>query len=130
VAQALVDTGELGGYGKPWTVGVQHPREPEAYVDLAKLDGRCMATSGDYATSFSPDRAANHIFDPRTGRSPRHFSSVTVVAPTGMAADALSTAIFVVGLERGLELARASGAEALFVLKDGRAMATRGFPHA
>ena len=62
VSHALVDAGEIGTLGersprRPWTVGIQHPRRPEAYVSLAKLAGRCLATSGDYATSFSDDRS-------------------------------------------------------------------------
>jgi thiamine biosynthesis lipoprotein len=134
VRHALIDTGELLGLGRkeggePWRVGIQHPRQDEAYLALLDLDGRSLATSGDYATAFSADRSLNHIFDPATGRSPPHFSSVTVAAPSGMEADALSTAIFVLGPERGLDLVRRSpGTDALLVLKDGRTLSTPGFP--
>jgi len=139
IEHALVDTGEIGTIGTKeqdgsqedgaWTVGIQHPRREDAYLTLAKLDGRCLATSGDYATKFSPDRRDNHLFDPSTGRSPSAFSSVSVAAPTAMQADALSTALFVLGPERGLELVRSTPkADALFVLKDGRTLATEGFP--
>ncbi len=136
VVHALLNTGEIGTLGaKPdgqaWRVGIQHPREPDAYLALADLDGRCLSTSGDYATTFSDDFRHNHIFDPRTGNSPDVFSSVTVVAPTGLAADALSTAVFVLGVDRGLELIQQRpGADALLVMKDGRTIATRGFPEA
>jgi FAD:protein FMN transferase len=134
VQNALVNAGELGALGhkqggESWTAGIQHPRRSDAYVSLAKLDGRCMATSGDYETAFTPDRAYNHIFDPATGRSPQTFSSVTVVAPSGLDADALSTAIFVLGVAKGLRLIQQSpGADALFVLKDERVLSTGGFP--
>lgn len=134
VRHALVDTGEIGALGRredgaPWTVGIQHPREADAYAALAGLDGRFMATSGDYATRFSEDFRHNHIVDPRTGLSPVEFSSVTVLARTGMEADALSTAIFVLGLEKGLDLVRATpGADALFIRKDGSMAATDRFP--
>ena len=134
VARALVDVGELAPVGRksatePWTCGIQHPREPDAYVSLARLDGRCLATSGDYATTFSADRRHHHIFDPATGYSPPEFSSVSVVAPTATEADALSTAVFVLGLEKGAELVRASrDADALFVRKDGSVVMTDGFP--
>ena len=136
IEHAMVNTGELGALGRredgmPWNVAIQHPRRADAYVALAKLDGRYMATSGDYETSFTDDHAYNHIFDPATGKSPVTFSSVTVVAETGMAADALSTAIFVLGYEKGLKLlGNTKGAEGLFVLKDGRVVATAGFPQA
>ncbi|HUU14381.1 MAG TPA: FAD:protein FMN transferase [Terriglobia bacterium] len=134
VRHALVDTGEIGALGRRrdgelWTVGIRHPRHQEAYISRAGLDGRCVATSGDYATTFSPDRVHNHIFDPRTGCSPNVFQSVTVLARSGLEADALSTAVFVAGFERGIKLIEASpGAEALFVLKSGETRATSGFP--
>lgn len=134
IEHALVNAGEIGPLGQrpdgdAWTVGVQHPRQAEAYIALTKLDGRALATSGDYATSFTRDRACNHIFDPRTGRSPEEFASVSVVAKTAMEADALSTAVFVAGVERGLQLIEAApGADAFFVLKSGRTLTTRGFP--
>lgn len=134
IEDALVNTGEIGTLGtkadaEPWTVGIQHPRQADAFLSLAKLSGRSLATSGDYATSFSPDHRHHHIFNPRTGRSPEEFSSVSIVAATGLEADALSTAVFVLGLERGLELIhRTPAADALFVLKDGRTQHTAGFP--
>lgn len=134
VRHALVDTGEIGAMGRrrdgeSWTVGIRHPRQQDAFVSRAPLDGRCVATSGDYGTTFSPDGVHNHIFDPRTGRSPRAFQSVTVLAKTGLEADALSTAVFVAGLERGIELVESTaGADALFVLKNGKSLTTSGFP--
>jgi thiamine biosynthesis lipoprotein len=74
IEHALVNSGEVGCLGrKPdgddWTVGVQHPRVADAYVSLAKLDGRSLATSGDYETKFTGDFSKNHIFDPRTERT-------------------------------------------------------------
>ena len=134
VRHALVNTGEFGSLGRkadgtPWTVGIQHPRNRDAYVALAALEDRFLSTSGDYATTFSEDFRHNHIFDPRTGLSPTEFSSVTVLARTGMEADALTKVLFVGGLGRGLDLVRAvPGADALCVLKDGRTMLTDGFP--
>ncbi len=134
IEHALVDAGELGSIGRrddggPWTAGVQHPRRADAWVALARLDGRCVATSGDYETAFTEDRSAHHIVDPRTGRSPHELASVTVVAPTGLDADGLSTAVFVLGAEDGLSLIEATpGADALIVTKEGEVLATRSFP--
>lgn len=128
VEHALVNAGELGGLGHkedgtPWTVGIQHPRREDAWIELTRLaDGRRLATSGDY-------RPQQHIFDPKTGRAPEAFSSVSIIARTGLEADGLSTAVFVAGLERGAELvARTPGADAFFVLKNGRTLVTPGFP--
>jgi len=134
IEHALVNTGEIASLGRKakgqaWTVGIQHPREKDAYLGLAKLAGRCMSTSGDYETVFTEDKAYNHIFEPWSGRSPQAFSSVTVVAATATEADALSTAIFVLGVDKGMELARATqAADVLLVMKDGRTVATEGFP--
>lgn len=134
VTHALVNTGELASLGarpdgQPWAVGVQHPRHDDAYLAVAKLRGRCLATSGDYATDFSADRGEHHIFDPATGHSPQALCSVSVAAATATAADALSTAVMVLGPERGLALVRRTpAADALLVLKDGRTLATDGFP--
>ena len=133
-AHALIDTGEmsaLGGKpdGAPWRVGIQHPRQPDAFISLAKLQDRCLATSGDYETQFSDDFVNNHLFDPHTGRSPTELASVSIAAPTAMAADALSTAVFVLGVERGMELVRnLPDTDALLVLKNGRIVSTEGFP--
>jgi thiamine biosynthesis lipoprotein len=124
VRQALADTGEIAGDGRPWRVGIQHPRRPDAYVALAALRDRVMATSGDYATTD-----VRHIVDPATRRAPEAFSSVTIVAPTGLEADALSTAVFVLGPERGMDLVRSrEGVDALLVLKDGATLRTPRFP--
>lgn len=134
IQHALVNTGEIGPLGNkeggaPWKTGIQHPRQPDAFSAVIALDGRCLSTSGDYATAFSPDFVNNHIFDPATGRSPGVFSSVTVLAPSCTEADALSTAIFVAGLEGGMKLVESMPrTDAFLIRKDGTTLATKGFP--
>ncbi len=134
VDHALIDTGEFGSLGhgadrNGWNVGIQHPRQEDHLVAVASLAGRCLATSGDYATRFDSKFASHHLLDPRTGRSASELSSVSIIGDTGMAADALSTAAFVLGLERGAALVSATpGAEALFVTKTGRRWTSPGFP--
>lgn len=133
---ALIDTGEIGSLGvkapgDAWTMGIQDPRERDAFVAVADLDGRALATSGDYETAFSADFAKNHIFDPRTAASPGELASVSIVAPTGLQADALSTAAMVLGQARTLQLvARLPNVDALFVDKRGNVVRTAGFPQA
>ncbi len=134
IEHALIDCGEIGPLGSniqgnPWTVGIQHPRQSEAFSALAQSDGRAIATSGDYATTFSPDFQHNHLFDPHTGHSPEELASVTVAAPTATDADALSTAISVMGLDEGLALIQTlKQCDALLVTKSGRTLMTEGFP--
>lgn len=136
IRHALINAGELAAMGSkdgggPWTAGIQHPRREQAYLALARLQDRCLSTSGDYATRFTSDHAHHHLLDPRTGRSPQEFASVSVAAPTAMGADALSTAVFVLGPEKGLQLVRSTpGADALVAFKNGRTLATAGFPTA
>jgi len=134
VRHALVDAGEFHGMGrKPdgdaWRVGVQHPRRPDAWAALAALEDRFLATSGDYATPFSDDFKSHHIFDPSTGRSPEELASATILAPSGLEADALSTAVFVLGGRKGLALAASRpGVDALLIRKDGTELRTPNFP--
>jgi thiamine biosynthesis lipoprotein len=126
VADALIDAGEFGAEGQrqpgqPWTVGLQHPRQPGAVIGAVSMDGRFLATSGDYATTFTDDFRSNHIFDPRTGRSPEGLSSATVLAASGMEADGLTKPMMVLDLPRARRLlAGFPGAGALWIDKDGR----------
>ncbi|MBK8040632.1 MAG: FAD:protein FMN transferase [Verrucomicrobiaceae bacterium] len=134
VKHVLIDAGEMNARGhnaegEPWCVGIQHPRERDAFAALARLEDRCLATSGDYETGFSKDFSRHHILDPRTGESPGELASVSVLAPDAMTADALSTALFVLGTERGMELlCEFAGTDALLITKDGRRISTQGFP--
>jgi thiamine biosynthesis lipoprotein len=95
---------------RPWRVGIQHPRADD-YVAMVEAGDASIATSGDYEHSFLHEgRRYHHILDPRTGFPSDRSTSVTVVASTGLWADAVDTALFVLGPERGLEkLASAPG---------------------
>jgi len=133
ITSALIDTGEIGTVGAragkdDWSIGIKHPRKPQDFLGLASLNGRCLATSGDYETRFSEDFSQHHLLDPKTGRSPSELSSVSVAAPTALQADALSTAVFLLGLKAGRQLIEATpGTDALFVTKEGQTVRTSGF---
>jgi thiamine biosynthesis lipoprotein len=132
IRDLLVDAGEHGADGarqpgSPWTVGLQHPRDPEALLGAVTLDGRALAVSGDYATSFSADHLHHHVFDPRTGDSPPGLSSVAVAAPTGLVADGLTKPLMILPPPRALALLdRFPGAGALLFDKAARLVAARG----
>ena len=131
IEHALLDTGEFISIGSkashPWLVGVQDPRHSDQMAALLGMDGRSVATSGDYETFFSPDFAHNHIFDPHTGDSPLELASVTVAAPSGLLADGLSTAFFVMGHEKSLQLLKTMPqVEALFIDKHGNSWSSPG----
>ena len=94
------DSGE-----KPWRVPVAHPRERQRTVVELGIASGSVSTSGDSERSFEAGgRRIGHILDPTTGEPAPDFGSVTVVAPAGLVADILSTAMFVLGPERGLAL--------------------------
>lgn len=110
VAAALVDIGgDMRVLGRPqgrraWTLGIRHPRDPETFLSTMEVVDAAVATSGDYEHYFVEDLSAHHLIDPRTGLTAREVTSVTVVAPTAMDADALATTVFVLGVEAGLGL--------------------------
>ena len=109
--------------GRPWVFGVQHPRDPTRYIEVDDLGLAAIATSGDYQQYFEWEGARyHHLLDPRTGYPARACASATVWAGTALDADILSTAVFVLGPERGLALvAELEGVEALvFYERDGQ----------
>jgi FAD:protein FMN transferase len=125
------------GRDQPWTVAIRHPRRGQEFVGILKLGeaGRKQAivTSGDYERFFEQGgRRYHHILDPATGYPAMGLASVTVIAPTCTEADALSTAAFVLGPERGLRLLESRpGVQGLLIAeKDGKLQArvTPGFP--
>jgi FAD:protein FMN transferase len=134
VQHALLDTGEFGSIGRklqgqPWLLGVGDPRHRDAIAVRLRMDGRCVATSGDYEVFFSRDFVHHHIFDPATGDSPTELASVTVAAPTGILADGLSTAFMVMGADKALDLAaRLRDVDAILIGKNGTVRKTPRFP--
>jgi len=87
-----------------WKIAIQNPRKPEI-TGVLELKDKSVSTSGDYEQFFFEDgKRYCHIIDPRTGYPVSGISSVTVVTDSALEADALSTAIFVLGKEKGEEL--------------------------
>jgi thiamine biosynthesis lipoprotein len=126
----LMASGQRAG-GDPWRVGVQHPRKSIAHPWLTtiQVQNQAIATSGDYMNSFTSDYRQHHIIDPRNGRSPTTYSSVTVLAQSATDADALATTLMLLGREEGPALVeQLPGVEALFVQKDLTTFRTSGFP--
>ncbi|WP_425478921.1 FAD:protein FMN transferase [Lysobacter antibioticus] len=137
IADCLVEVGgELRGHGRkpdatPWRVAVERPggSEDEAAAVIA-LDGLAIATSGDYRRFFDADgRRYSHTLDPRSGRPIAHaLASVTVLHAQCMQADALATALTVLGAQAGMAYANRHGLAALFVLREGEGFVTRTTP--
>ncbi len=108
--------------GSPWRVGIQHPRQENSLIGLVSVADKAVVTSGDYQRYFvdSNGKRYHHILDPSTGYPAESgLISVTIVADSSMAADALSTILFVGGMNRGIELLKAfPGTEAILIDKN------------
>ncbi len=100
------DSYVLGDHrGRPWGVGIQHPRNRDAVAMRLPLSDTAMSTSGDYQRYFIADgERVHHIISPQTGKSASELVSVTILAEKSVDADALSTSVFVLGKEKGLAL--------------------------
>lgn len=101
--------------GKPWKVGIQHPRQPGPLATLELRDGEAIGTSGDYQRYFElQGRRYSHLLDPASGQPADHTQAVTVLMPPGPKAgtlsDALSKPIFIAGPEHWQAAARQVGA--------------------
>jgi len=116
--------------GKPWRVGIRNPRQKGKDDEiLATIELRDMAisTSGDYERFFIIDgERFHHILDPRTGYPARGCQSVSVMAKDGVSTDSFSTAVFVLGPEKGMELLKHLGFEGMIVDKEGKIHITPG----
>lgn len=113
--------------GKPWRIGVQHPREAGKLLTTLELSDRSISTSGDYERFTILNRKRyHHILDPRTGRPSEGTESVTLVGERGAAIDPLTTALFILGQEKGMKIAKEQGYEAIFVDDSGKITATGG----
>jgi thiamine biosynthesis lipoprotein len=115
---ALVEIGgDIRVFGtKNWRIAVQHPRASSQWLEVIELKDGAIVTSGDYAKYFIlGGRRVHHLIDPRTGYPADKSISVTIIADNAVAADALSTAVFVLGPEKGAELLSSLGVQGLIV---------------
>ncbi len=120
--------------GEPWTVAIADPRRRSRAVLTLRLENASVATSGDSERGREVDGVRiGHLLDPRTGRPAADFGSVTVVAPSALESDVLSTALFVLGPDAGLALSdslRHEGVsnEVLYLVVRGGALEARYSP--
>jgi thiamine biosynthesis lipoprotein len=97
--------------GRPWLIGIKNPRQrgpdDREVVLTMPLNDVAVSTSGDYERYFIDEKTGervHHIINPKTGRSADSVISVTILGPQGTDTDALSTTVFVLGVEQGLAL--------------------------
>lgn len=114
--------------GKPWSIGIADPEKPSAIFAKLEINEQAVVTSGSYEkyVSFGGKRYA-HIIDPRTGWPVQALKSVTIICPDAELADALATAVFVLGPEEGLQLInQLKGISCLMVTADNRMIQSNG----
>ena len=126
-------TGELKAAGKkldgsPWRIALEEPRDDQQVAErIVAVDGFGLSTSGDYRNYFEQDgRRYSHTFDARTGAPVSHsLASVTVIHPSALMADGLSTLLLILGPERGWDYAEKHDIGAFFVIRADTGFVTR-----
>jgi thiamine biosynthesis lipoprotein len=115
---------------KYWQVGIRHPRQEGRLMGSVAIEDQAISTSGDYERFYRfKERRICHIIDPRSGQPIESVQSISVIAPSAMASDALSTALFVLGTHEGLLLVNnLPDTEALIVDQEGAKHTSRGWP--
>jgi thiamine biosynthesis lipoprotein len=138
-AALVAIAGDIRGFGlnlsgKGWKVGIQNPRPAQAsdkpWEDIFAvfhLKDRAISTSGDYQRFFIKDgKRYHHILDPETGfPAESNLISASVIAPEGYLADSLSTAVFVLGAEKGMKLLESTGLDGVLVKADKKVIITK-----
>ncbi len=113
--------------GKPWRIGVQHPREPDKILAVLDLSDRYVSTSGDYERFVIREKKRyHHIIDPRTGRPSTGVISATLIGDRGALIDPLAKAPFILGPEEGMKIVKKVGAEAIIVDEQEHVFTTDG----
>jgi thiamine biosynthesis lipoprotein len=113
--------------GKPWRIGVQHPREPKQTIAVLDLSDKYISTSGDYERyTIVEKKRYHHIIDPRTGKPSTGVISATLIGAPGALIDPLSKAPFILGPEEGMKILKKAGAEAIIVDEQGKIYMTDG----
>lgn len=140
IEHAWIDTGETALLGRaptnaPWTLGIEDAVAKHTAADqpaettsmpVMRSDGRAIATSSDAHTRFSADCRHHHILDPRTGYSPTHWASVTVIAQRCVVADALTKVFFMLPPAQVMQTARTWDVDVVLQDKHGKWIASPG----
>jgi thiamine biosynthesis lipoprotein len=116
--------------GSPWQIGIQHPRQENSLIGSVSVVNQTVVTSGDYQRYFtdSQGKRHHHILNPTTGYPAESgLISVSIVTDKSVAADPLSTILFVAGMEKGLEFLRSfPQTEAILVDSNLQVYVTQG----
>lgn len=129
-AGGQIYAGGRKGNGSAWSIGLRDPRgAPDDFFAIIEVEDRSLSTSGDYESFYMHDGTRyHHILNPRTGSPARGLRSATILAEDATLADALSTAMLVMGRDAGLDLVeKLAGVEALVVDDSALVYSSSGF---
>ena len=110
VTTALISAGgdtRVSGkrWDRPWHIGIRNPRDEGSIVSMIPLENSAISTSGDYERYFVEDGVRyHHILDPKTGTSTHEILSSSIIGQSATDTDALSTSVFILGVEKGMQL--------------------------
>jgi len=137
VESAIIDLGgDIYALGfkpveQPWKIGIQNPFEHRgSYVGIAEIKNKSIVTSGDYERYFELDNVRyHHIIDSKTGYPANNeLSAVSIISDNSMDGDAISTAVFILGKDKGLQfINELEGVDALLITKDSQIYMTDNF---
>lgn len=123
-----IRTSGLAAKGKAWTVAVQDPAKSREYPDIITMKNGAIATSGNYEIYYDNEKLFHHIINSKSGHSPQLSSSVSVIAPTVMDADALATSVFVMEPIAGIQFINSQPDCECFVIgKNGDISRSKGW---
>jgi len=135
IRHALVDAGGdlrvMGGRadGLPWRIGVYDPDHESEFLEMITLREGAVATSGNYMVYFDREKVHHHILSPESGRSPTGSVSATVTAPAAEQADALATALMLLGPEESRSfIDRQEHTSSLLLTREGTKVYSRRWP--
>lgn len=123
IKHALIDFGEVRAIGAkpdhtPWQIDIRNPNDASKVLTTVSLVDEAMSTTSGYGAAFSWDGTHHHLIDPKTGRSPDQFLSVTVFAKRAVIADILSTSFTTMSPKQLASFQLEEPVSALFVKKD------------
>jgi len=134
IKHALVNAGgdirALAGKAEevPWRIAVRNPKDKSLSVSIVKVCDEAIATSGSYERHIGREMKVSHIVDARTGQPAQEMMSTTIISKNGIDADALSTVVFLLGVENGMDLVKKlSGVEALVMTNEGKVIKSSGY---
>jgi len=115
-------------HGRPFIMGIRDPRQDGEVAMRLPLEEEAISTSGDYERFFEEDGVRyHHIIQPSTGEPAAGIHSATVIGPDAVMTDALSTAVFVMGVDLGLQLiAGLPGYESIVIDPQGQVYYSAG----